>query len=477
MPVSFAIPEKFLEKNIDTSPFPIPHSPKEKFEPVGCLYPYVESKKLKDGTEVLYPRILGKRDRNNPQHWRWGFNWKEKIDGVWKGKSIGSIPNGAVPMIREMQENAIALPLIIDFIDKAKKQAKIDPASLLPCPLSPAPGKPKLPNDAPIAIVLFSGGGGIEAGMVEAGIRPVVAVEYDPTKPKLSSAIADNHDQNFAEYGCKIIRQSVQEVADSGFIGFPRQPDYLHASPVCSNFSQANTGNSENAQDVSSAIAVAKAIRQLQPRVFTLENVAQYIDSESFQIILNALESLDYFVDYKVVNMALYGLPQARKRVILKASKDEFVFLPSKSGKPVGWYDAIAHLIPAMKNSKLLPKQQQAVEKYLTNNPPTPLLIERTGGRVTVKCKPGHLPCYTILRSHFTDQNGNNRNKFADIWLPVGEASRRDGTMKSLSIQAAAILQGFPDWYKFPNNAATSGSIIGYSVPPSFSRQLFAIAI
>ncbi|MHC5746300.1 MAG: DNA cytosine methyltransferase [Nostoc sp.] len=72
-------------------------------------------------------------------------------------------------------------------------------------------------------------------------------------------------------------------------------------------------------------------------------------------------------------------------------------------------------------------------------------------------------------RSHFTDHKGCNRSKFADIWLP-------DGTVKSLSIEGAAILQGFPSWYEFPKETATAGSIIGYSVPPSFATQLFISA-
>jgi DNA (cytosine-5)-methyltransferase 1 len=71
--------------------------------------------------------------------------------------------------------------------------------------------------------------------------------------------------------------------------------------------------------------------------------------------------------------------------------------------------------------------------------------------------------------THFTDDKGRNRSKFADIWLP-------DGTVKSLSIEGAAKLQGFPDWYEFPSEAATAGSIIGYSVPPSFATQLFMSA-
>ena len=241
---------------------------------------------------------------------------------------------------------------------------------------------------------------------------------------------------------------------------------------MCANFSQAHTAKAgkgiETVDDLTAAIAVAEAIRQLQPRVFTLENVPRYQSSKSFSIILQVLEEEGYSVNYSVVNMDKLGLPQARRRLVLVASRGFAVSLPSTS-KPIGWYDAIAYLIPTMADSQLLPKQQQAVEQFLATNGPTPLLIERVGGRKDLKYKPAHLPCNTILRSHFTDHKGCNRNKFADIWLP-------DGTVKSLSIQGAAKLQGFPDWYEFPQEAATAGSIIGYSVPPSFATQLFISA-
>ena len=166
--------------------------------------------------------------------------------------------------------------------------------------------------------------------------------------------------------------------------------------------------------------------------------------------------------------MADFGLPQARRRLVLIANKGLHVALPT-GAIPCGWYGGIAHLIPSMTDSQLLPKQRQALEKFLAGNAPRPLLIQRVGGRTQSKYKPGHLPCNTILRSHFTDHKGCNRSKFADIWLP-------DGTVKSLSIEGAAKLQGFPDWYEFSNESATAGSIIGYSVPPSFATQLFMSA-
>ncbi len=376
-----------------------------------------------------------------------------------------------VPMIRTLQHLGATREDITSFIKKAKSK-KTSPKLDVCKNFDNTKIKPVLPNDAPIAVVLFAGGGGIEAGMVEAGIRPVIAVEFDPSKPDLSRAIAKTHHHNFSEYGCRIIQLTVQEVAQSGFLGFPRRPDYLHASPVCANFSQAHTAKAgkgiETADDLTAAIAVAEAIRQLQPRVFTLENVPRYRNSQSFSIILDALELAGYSVTYSVVNMADFGLPQARRRLVLVASRGFRVALPTGT-TPCGWYEAITHLIPTMPDSQLLPRQQQALEKFLAGNAPTPLLIERVGGRTQSKYKPGHLPCNTILRSHFTDHKGCNRSKFADIWLP-------DGTVKSLSIEGAAILQGFPSWYEFPNETTTAGSIIGYSVPPSFATQLFMSA-
>jgi DNA (cytosine-5)-methyltransferase 1 len=374
-------------------------------------------------------------------------------------------------MIRLMQQQGAIREDIIAFIKKAKTK-KPSPKSDVCKNFDNTKIKPVLPDDALIAVVLFAGGGGIEAGMVEAGIRPIIAVEFDPSKPDLSRAIAKTYHRNFSEYGCRIIQLTVQEVARLGFLGFPRRPDYLHASPVCANFSQGHTAKAgkgiETADDLSAALAVAEAIRQLQPRVFTLENVPRYQNSQSFSIILSALEQEGYSVNYRVVNMGKFGLPQARRRLVLIASKGFRVALPAHR-KPCGWYEAIAHLIPTMSNSQLLPKQQQAVEQFLTANEPTPLLIERVGGRNGLKYKPAHLPCNTILRSHFTDHKGCNRSKFADIWLP-------DGIVKSLSIEGAAILQGFPGWYEFPKETATAGSIIGYSVPPSFATQLFISA-
>ncbi len=64
-----AIPEKFLEKGIKAS----------QGEPVGCLYPYLETKKLLDGSNAFYPRVIGERDPNDPFSWRWGYSINSQL--------------------------------------------------------------------------------------------------------------------------------------------------------------------------------------------------------------------------------------------------------------------------------------------------------------------------------------------------------------------------------------------------------------
>lgn len=308
--------------------------------------------------------------------------------------------------------------------------------------------------------VLFAGGGGVECGMFDAGIDPIWAVEWNPHNTQLSEALIQSHKRNFPN--CKVVAKPVQQV------DWRRLPkvNILWASPMCSNFSMAKNAE-ETLEDIEMAMAVCDAIAILTPTYFYLENVAGYRKSVSFDAIISTLKRLGYSVEWSIENFAHYGLPQARKRLILRSALGVAVSsLPKKVEKHVGWYEAIADLIPNLPDSELLPNQQQSADKYLEKNPPAPLLIDRVGGRGDYKAKPGHLPANTILRSQFTDGNNRNRNRCGDIRLLNGE-------IKSLTIECVRRLQGFPDWYQMPESVAIAGSILGYSVPPMFVKQLF----
>ena len=65
---------------------------------------------------------------------------------------------------------------------------------------------------------------------------------------------------------------------------------------------------------------------------------------------------MGYFWTYDHVNAADYGVPQTRRRLILRASRGLLPFLPEPVPW-VGWYAAIEDLIPTLPESKLAPWQ------------------------------------------------------------------------------------------------------------------------
>jgi DNA (cytosine-5)-methyltransferase 1 len=149
----------------------------------------------------------------------------------------------------------------------------------------------------------------------------------------------------------------------------------------------------------------------------------------------------------------------------VKASRESKPGLPPKQ-KRIGWYQAIADLIPNLQESELLLVQQRALDEKLSFVPRLEaLLIERSGFRDGPQLREPTEPCWTIKKSIFHDHKGANRNRFIDVWLA-------DGTVKALNVEAIARLQGFPQWYYLPYQVSVAGSILGYSVPPPLITAL-----
>lgn len=321
--------------------------------------------------------------------------------------------------------------------------------------------------DKPLLIDLCAGGGGVATGAKMAGIEPHIAVEFNPIKPEVSKEIADAHEANFPD--CLTIRRRVQQVAAANFFDFPLHPAFLHASPSCTNFSIAKTNKGERTEDVSLAKAIASAIATLGPLNFTLENVSGYKTSESFKIINRTLEELNYKTLCEVVDFADYGVPQSRKRLIIKASKNSIPKLPAKQPL-ISWYQALSEIIPELPDAtELLDGQWRSINSYLTNRTSQALLVGRMGRINKVKgywLRDVSQPSPTILCSWFTDQKGASRGRFANIWLPDGP--------KQVTIECIRRLCTFPDWYKLPEKKAIAGAILGNSVPPLFVKQLFS---
>jgi DNA (cytosine-5)-methyltransferase 1 len=71
---------------------------------------------------------------------------------------------------------------------------------------------------------------------------------------------------------------------------------------------------------------IKEIIKEKQPKAIFLENVKHLVHHDkgnTLSTILDTLGSLGYFVKYKVLNSANFGLPQNRERLIIIATKDK----------------------------------------------------------------------------------------------------------------------------------------------------------
>ncbi|MGB3208895.1 MAG: DNA cytosine methyltransferase [Crinalium sp.] len=315
--------------------------------------------------------------------------------------------------------------------------------------------KPNLPNNAPTAGYLCGGAGIMSAGFEAAGIRSLWNIDRDPSDVKLSNAIADIYERNFSS---KVIRQILQEIAKRGFAGLER-PDILVLTQSCKNLSKSNPKQKETDLDVDVAKSAAKAIQHFLPQIFIVENVPEYVGSQSWEIVGNTLEQLGYSITSGVVNAADYGVAQDRRRFVAIATLNApAIPLPKPTGIKTGWLEAVIDLLKDAETVYPTEKQLAKIERLSACILSEPLLIERVAPWGLPNVKSPIAPCWTIRKSIWLDQRHCSRDNAINIRLP-------NGNWINLGVRGAARLCSVPDWFQLPDEAWSAGSAIGNGVP------------
>lgn len=281
---------------------------------------------------------------------------------------------------------------------------------------------------------LFQGGGGADLGLAAAGLQHAWGIEYDP-------AIAALAEMNgFAPI--------VADVRSVDYATLPRV-DWLHASPVCTRASNANPGAEESTDDVEMAQAVVRALEAQQPQVFSLENVWMYRTFESFKRITTALGDMGYIWDFEHVNAADFGVPQTRKRLILRASRGLLPSLPPPV-RWVGWYEAIADLLPTLPESQLAPWQLARLPSDIC----PPVLFDGDNSN-SFTFSEANSPVFTM--------RGGRVSKHRAVLGP---------RVVSMTPRALARFQSFPDSYRLPEQRSLAARVIGNAVPPLLMQRI-----
>lgn len=296
-------------------------------------------------------------------------------------------------------------------------------------------------------ISLFCGAGGLDLGLIEAGNNVVWANDID------SDAVA-TYRHNI---GGEVVHADIREVdlrslpdADAVVGGFP-----------CQGFSMANLRRSGDDTRNQLYRSFCETVRIKRPRFFIAENVKGILSLDSgnaIKTITGDFSEAGYNVSVNLVNMADYGVPQIRQRVIILGQRidvgsDQLLKLPKKTNS---------------KDEIELPKwvtMREAIEHYPDPNTPNDIK-NHTGSsyRVNARNFTGHRPTDPDKPSPTILARGNGGGGV--VAIPHYNGMRR------LTIRESAAIQTFPDDFEFFGKNGSCYRQIGNAVPVRFGRLM-----
>ncbi len=167
------------------------------------------------------------------------------------------------------------------------------------------------------AIELFAGIGGFRCGLEAANIQSIWANDLSP----LSCQV---YESNFGKNS--IVLGDIRKLPlDS----IPKH-DLLTAGFPCQPFSPA--GKKQGVRDQVRGTLferIVEILEEKKPQYFLLENVKRILTMEQgqhFKVILNALASLNYLIEWRIINPLHFGIPQNRDSLRLGFIPSHFYF-------------------------------------------------------------------------------------------------------------------------------------------------------
>jgi len=328
------------------------------------------------------------------------------------------------------------------------------------------------------AVDLFCGAGGLTHGLEKSGIKVELGIDIDPACEYPYSA---NNDARF-------LLKSVDEVKASELLEIydGAELKLLAGCAPCQTFSTYNQKADSSDERWWLLLQFSRLIRETSPELVTMENVPGLAEQDIFHRFVQDLEDLRYFIDYRVVNCADYGLPQHRNRLVLLASKLGTIKLLEP--KDLKWRrmkveDAIGKM-PPIKAGCIDDKDALHQSACLSDMNYERILASKPGGTWRDWPKELRADCHK-RKSGKTYPSVYGRMRWDEPAPTIttqfyGFGNGRFGHPeqdRAISLREGAILQSFPKKYKFiapgkPIKKKVVGRLIGNAVPVKLGKVI-----
>lgn len=334
------------------------------------------------------------------------------------------------------------------------------------------------------AVDFFCGAGGMSRGMKMAGIRVIAGIDID-VECRATYEANHPHSKFFLE-DIKGFKTTLLEKE----CGIKRNDDtlvFIGCSP-CQYWSILNTDKRSSHGTKGLLEEFWRFVNYYNPGHVVVENVPGIKRKASESGLENFLANLRrkrYKFDEGILNAKDYGVPQSRKRFVLIASRvKESIRLPEPDGQEAVLGDFIGERngFPVLESghrdgADFMNTVANLSEVNLRRLKLTP---KNGGTRSAWKDDPElQLEAYKGKDDSFRDVYGRLRWENPSSTITTRFNGISNGRFahpeedRGLSLREGAVLQTFPDDYKFACNSSNVASrLIGNAVPPELARRI-----
>jgi DNA (cytosine-5)-methyltransferase 1 len=328
---------------------------------------------------------------------------------------------------------------------------------------------------------LFCGAGGLTHGLLRAGIRVEAGIDVDG---------AAEHAYSVNNGGAAFLKWDVATKTSPSIekLFAPGKYRLLAGCAPCQPFSRLTNGL-ERHRSWDLLDNFARFVKGIRPELVTMENVPELAGRgrEVFDRFIQTLESMDYVVNWKIVNCADYGAPQSRKRLVLLASRLGELTVPEGkygSTKPCRTVRQAIGRLPRLESGGVHRSDPLHLAALLS-----PLNLKRVRATPHDGGTKDDWPKRLVLDCHKRESGSRYHSIYGRMWwdqpaptmttLCNGIGNGRFGHPeqdRAITLREAALLQTFPRYYEFwPRDKKLYGKAVARMIGNAVPTQLASV--
>ena len=342
-----------------------------------------------------------------------------------------------------------------------------------------------------VAVDLFAGCGGLSEGLRRAGFAIAAGVENDLTA---AATYAANHPE------VVLLKKDIRKVKGDelqSMLGDFR-PTLVAGCAPCQGFCSLTAKYARNDPRNELLLEMARLIEELRPDAILMENVPGVLTrgDEILGEFLERIRACGYYPAYRIVQMADYGIPQSRRRFVLVAGRGFVIPFPDpthikrpRESEQLSPWRTVRDAIygrPGPTRLDRIPKRVGARELgwhvVRQLQPQTRARLRaavpgKTWRRIDEKLRPschkGDYVGFTNVYGRMSWDEPSPTITSGCVTPAKGRFGHPDRRRTTISVREAALLQTFPEEYKFETDYIDRAcEMIGNAVPPAFGEVI-----